>query len=247
MALRNRNLLFVFTCLLAGSVQAQLFKENSYVDLAVSGANGRLSTSLQGYRLHGIGSKKKIKIGYGLRFTNFVGANRYYTTAPARFTSPIQNIGTLFSETYLENIDTIATATAVTNSLNVAIHFQYDFNSQLSAGFNIDAVGLSFGPEKKFNVISSIYDPNQAPVQAGSPTRLNVLLTSDNDIGSLNSEFYLRYAFAGRWGIRVGFTFLFSEYRTHKELSFDNGRIVNDRYRYKASMALVGVGYRIFK
>ncbi|HEX6224292.1 MAG TPA: hypothetical protein VFZ52_07775, partial [Chryseolinea sp.] len=74
----------------------------------------------------------------------------------------------------------------------------------------------------------------------------NLLLTSDNDIGSLNSEFYLRYKFNSKLSLRAGYAFVFSEYRTHTSLSFDEGRIVNDRFRYKAAMAFVGVTFKPF-
>ncbi|HEY0653616.1 MAG TPA: hypothetical protein VGD65_10840 [Chryseosolibacter sp.] len=187
-----------------------------------------------------------LKVGYGVRFTSFVAANKFYTTAPARFTSPVQNLGTIFSETIEANIDTITTATSFTNSVNLAIYIEYAVTPRLDAGFNIDAGGFSFGPRKQFNVISSVFDANQSPVQTGAPTRFNLLLTSDNDIGSLNSEFYARYWLKEHVGMSAGLTFLFSEYRLNKDLSFDNGRIINDRYRYKAAMLLIGFTYKMF-
>jgi hypothetical protein len=220
------------------------YKFGNYFDLATSASNDQFSEALAWSHLHGIGKKGKIQIGYGVRFTNFVAANKYYTTAPAKFTSTTQNIGTIFSETIIENIDTITTATSITNSINLAIYLQYQISQKFDVGFNIDAIGFSFGPQKDFNIISSSFDPNQSPVQRGSPTRFNLLLTSDNDIGSLNSEFYLRYWLTRKIGIRTGYTFLFSEYRTEKNLSFDSGRIVNDRYRYKAGMALLAVTFK---
>ena len=114
-------------------------------------------------------------------------------------------------------------------------------------GFNIDAIGFSFGAEKKANIISSVYDPGQARIQLASPTTFNLLLTSDNDYGSLNSEFYLRYWIDEKIGLRLGYTFLFTEYTTNQKLSFDNGRILNDRYRLKSSMLMLGVTYTPFK
>jgi hypothetical protein len=187
-----------------------------------------------------------LKVGYGVRFTSFAGANKYYVTAPSKYTSPVQSIGTIFSETIKENIDTVTTATAFVNSLNLDIYIQYAISKRIDIGFNIDAAGFSFGPEQQFNIISSTLDPGQSPVVAGSPTRWNVLLTSDNDIGSLNSEFFIRYAIRSKIGVRAGYTFLFTEYTLDRELSFDGGRIMNDRYRYKASMAMIGVSYKPF-
>ena len=223
------------------------YRLNNYFDIGVSAGSGKFAAALAWSHLNAIGKKKqKFKIGYGVRFTSFTGANKYYTTAPASLTSTAQGLGTFFSEDVVENIDTITTATTLTNSLNLAIYFQYDLSPKFDVGFNIDAVGFSFGPAKQFNVISSSFDAGQSPIQMGSPTSFNLLLTSDNDIGSLNSEFYLRYWITKKIGVRAGFTFLFSEYRTDQKLSFDNGRIENDRYRYKAGMALIAVSYKPF-
>lgn len=246
----KRYFLLILAFIAASSLKGQeqtTSKPTTLADIALSGSGGRFSWALEGYRMHGFGRTKKFKLGYGIRFTSFVAANKYYTTAPAKYTSPVQNIGTIFSETFTENIDTITTATAVTNSLNAAFHLHYDFNDKWGAGTNIDVIGFSFGRTRSFNIISSVYDPNQAPIQKAQPTRFNLLLTSDNDIGSLNSEFYVRYAINPRVSLRAGYTFLFSEYRTERDLSFDGGRIVNDRYRNKAAMGLLAVSLKPFQ
>ncbi|MEJ7644796.1 MAG: hypothetical protein WKF87_09380 [Chryseolinea sp.] len=223
------------------------YRTNNFFDLALSGGNGKFSGALSWSHINTLTKKiPNLKVGYGIRFTSFVAANKFYATAPAKYTSSVQNLGTIFSETIDENIDTIATATASTNSLNVTIHIEYSITPKLGAGINIDLVGFSFGPEKTFNVISSSFDPNQSPVQQGSPTRFNLLLTSDNDIGSLNSEFFLRYRLGEKISVRAGVTFVFSEYELSNELSFDNGRIMNARYRHKAAMGMIGLTYKPF-
>jgi hypothetical protein len=223
------------------------YKNHNHFELSASGSSGKFSGALSWAHVNTLTKRiPKLKIGYGLRFTSFTAANKFYVTAPARYTSPAQNVFTIFSETIAQNIDTLATPTANTNSLNVAIYIEYAITKKFDLGFNIDVVGFSFGSEKEFNVLSSSFDANQSPVQKGSPTRHNLLLTSDNDIGSLNSEFFIRYWPKENFGLRLGFTFLFSEYRTSNELSFDNGRIVNDRYRYKAGMPMFGLTYKPF-
>lgn len=240
-------LIFITICIDTGEAMAQEYRYNNYLDLAVSGSSGRISGALSWSHLHGIGKKeRRLNVGYGLRFTSFVAANKFYTTAPAKYTSPVQSVATIFSETIAANIDTVTTATAVTNSLNAALFIHYRIARRWFAGVNIDVVGFSFGPKKTFNVISGSFDPGQAPVQMGSPTSFNLLLTSDNDIGSLNSEFYMQYWITARIGARLGYTFLFSEYRTDVRLSFNDGEIVNDRYRYKAGMALLAVTFKPF-
>lgn len=223
------------------------YKYAQTIDLALSTSTNNFSASLSWFHANNILKKiPKLKVGYGLRYTTFVGANKYYTTAPAKFTSTVQNLGTIFSRTIQENIDTITTPTGVTNCLNIGVSIEYAITSRLDAGFNIDVLGFSFGPKQNFNIISSSFDANQSPVQTGSPTRWNVLLTSDNDIGSLNSEFFLRYWISNKFAVRVGYSFLFSEYKTENKLSFDNGRIVNDRYRYKAGMLLLALTFKPF-
>jgi len=219
---------------------------DSFFDLATSTASGRFSAAASWSRIYSFGKKERLQIGYGLRLTSFVGANKFYTTAPAKYTSTRQDIATIFSETIEENIDTLTTATVITYCLNVTFNAQYRLTRRWDIGLNIDVAGISFGPGRRFNIISSSFDADQAPVQYGAPTRFNLLLTSDNDIGSLNSEFFARYWITAKIGVRGGYTFLFSEYRTDRELSFDTGRIKNDRYRYKAAMALLAVTYKPF-
>lgn len=243
--------LFLVIALAASAAHAQPRELQStaavnILDLATSAASGKFSAALSFSRHHSIALKNKLQVGYGLRFTSFIGANQYYTTAPAKYTSPVQNLGTIFSKTITENIDTITTATTAVHALNLAMHLQFAFNPRIDFGFNIDVVGLSFGSQKQFNIISSSFDGNQTPVQAAAPTTFNLLLTSDNDIGSLNSEFFVRYWLSERVGLRIGYTFLFSEYTTNNPLSFNSGEIVNDRYRLKASMLLLAISFKPF-
>lgn len=246
-----KNLL-VSIVLLLGAIIANAqgntrYGDNVYIDLAGSASSKRFAGALSATHFSTpLKRIPRLQIGYGLRFTTFVAANQYYTTAPAKFTSPVQSLGTIFSRTIEENIDTISTATAVTYSLNAVLHIQYRIHRRVSAGFNIDLAGVSFGPEKQFNVISSVYDRGQSPVVTASPTRWNLLLTSDNDLGSLNSEFYALVQVNERIGIRGGYAFVFSEYRTTEDLSFDQGRIMNDRYRHKAGMVMLSISYRPF-
>lgn len=227
--------------------QTSSYRSNNQIELSASTSGGKFASALSWSHMSAVTKRiPNLKIGYGIRFSTFIAANKFYVTAPAKYTSPVQNLGTIFSETIEANIDTITTTTTNTNSLNIAFHIEYAITKRITLGFNIDAVGFSFGPEKTFNIISSSFDPNQSPVQVGSPTRLNLLLTSDNDIGSLNSEFFARVWLSDKLALRGGMTFLFSEYRLANHLSFDNARIMNDRYRYKAPMAMIGITYKPF-
>jgi hypothetical protein len=238
------NLIFTFGC--AMGQDRMDHRSSNLFDLAVSASPGQFSTAASWVHMHRLGKKERLQLGYGVRLTSFVGANKFYTTAPAQYTSTRQDIATIFSETIDSNIDTITTATAITYCLNATFNAQYRIAPRWDIGLNIDIAGVSFGPPRKFNIISSSFDASQQPVEPGSPTQFNLLLTSDNDIGSLNSEFFVRFWATPKIGLRGGYTFLFSEYRTHQELSFDNGRIVNDRFRHKAGMALVAITFKPF-
>jgi hypothetical protein len=231
-------------------VQAQ--EEKGYSSPHIFGAcvsvgDKDAAVALDWSRLHGIGKKKqRFNIGYGVRYTGFLGANKLYTTAPSKFTSTVQGPGTIFSETIENNIDTLAiTKSSQTNSINASIHLQYRLGKagRAEIGFNIDAIGFSFGSNKTGTIVSSVLDANSPPVVDAKPTVLNLLLTSDNDIGSLNSEFYLRYWLSSKVALKTGFTFYFSEYQTKQKLSFDQGRISNDRFRYKSGMFMLGISW----
>jgi hypothetical protein len=225
------------------------YRFNNNYDLAFSVGDKEVVGALSWNHFHGIGKKKqRFKIGYGIRFTSYYGysAGKLYTTAPSKYTSTTQGLGTIASETIEKNIDTLAFANPQMNSLNLSINLQYSITKKLEVGFNIDAVGVSFGGKQIGSIISSVYDPGQSFVQDAKPTTFNLLLTSDNDIGSLNSELYLRYWLSEHFGVRAGYTFYFSEYTTTQNLAFDSGRIQNDRFRLKSGLLMLGVTYRPF-
>ena len=222
----------------------EYFHKNNYFDVAFSAANNKFSEAVSWSHLHLIGNKNHLKIGYGLHFTNYNARNENYTTAPAKLTSSKQNLGTIFSPNIVENIDTLSIPSTHTNFLNLSIHLQYSIK-KIDINFNIDAAGFSFG-----NKPTGMYKINSSSTSSGnlyahdqkiSATVYNVLLTSDNDIGSLNSELTIRYWINDKLAIRAGYCFLFSEYTTDHKL-----RLENNRFRYKSRMVLIGITYSPF-
>ncbi len=206
------------------------YKYNNNFDLALGAGSGQFSGALYWVHFHGIGEKKKFKIGYGIRFTSYFGSNQNYITAPAELTGKPESIDTLFM------------TKAQSNALNLSINLQYSFSSKLDVGFNIDAVGLSFGGKQTGKFISSIRPTTVSETQAASITSFNTLLIGDNDIGTLNSELYVRYWLSDKFGIKAGAGFLFTEYTTDNKLTFDN-----DRFRNKSMMGMIGITYTPFK
>ncbi len=183
--------------------------------------------SLSWTHFYGIGAKKNLRLGYGVRFNSFSGKNLAYSTADAKLISDDQ-------------IDTIGVAKANTNNIAITLNAKYRLIDKLDIGFNIDALGLGFGGEKE----TSLTNTNDASLTSfdtnnnASPTSMSVLLVGDRDIGMLNSEIYVGYWFTENLNARLGYSFLFTEYTTENELGFDN-----DRFRNKSGYLIFSVGY----
>jgi hypothetical protein len=242
---KNILLLFPFFCLVLNAqesvVQTNKYKFNNNFDFALSTNGNQSSGALSWVHFHAVTKNKRFKIGYGVRFTSQVGFNLTYVTAPAKLTSKQTGPQVLFSKTYEENVDTFFVSSTQHNSLNLSINLQYTIKDKLDIGFNIDAVGFSFG-KNVAGKYSSYQDKINVQEQKANPTTLNLLLVSDNDIGSLNSELYARYWFNSKWGIKAGATFLFTEYTTINKL-----RLENNRWRNKSLMAMVGITFSPFR
>jgi hypothetical protein len=244
---KTLNIFLLVLVVLTGYVNAQELGKVSYksahnVGLSVGASSGQWATALDWSHLHGIGKKnQRFKIGYGIRYTGYVGSDLNYTTAPALLTSKQEGPQVLFSETFEENIDTLSLGSAQVNALNVVIHLNYSIMPKLDIGFNIDAVGFSFGASQRGTFRSSAQQSNSPMQPKANPTPYNLLLVSDNDIGSLNSEIFLRYWLHKKWALKAGAMFLFTEYKTENKLTFDN-----DRFRNKTLLLMLGVSFKPF-
>lgn len=217
------------------------YKYNNNFDLALATSGGQSLGALSWVHFHSITKKKRFKIGYGIRFNSQVGKNLNYVTAPAILTSKQTGPQVLFSEIFPENVDTFYVSKAQNNFLNISINLQYTIKEKFDVGFNIDAVGFSFGGKTtgKYIAYQSL---DNGTTQTAAPTSVNLLLVSDNDIGSLNSELYLRYWFKPKWAIKVGASFAFTEYTTKNKL-----RLENDRWRNKSLMGMIGITFSPFR
>lgn len=225
--------------------KASYFKNglNNYA-LAAS-TNGSVSVFSIGWNhLHAVSKNKKFRIGCGFRFNSNFGKGDY-RTAPSKLTSGVESPFVIFADDKLENFDTVSINNFAVNSLNASIHLNYAFNHKWEVEFNIDAVGFSFGKAVTADYNSSKrYSTNPAfsNTQEAKPTSYNLLLISDNDIGSLNSEIKIKYFFKPNWAINFGGTFIFAEYTTTNKLFKDN-----DRFRQKTFMPMIGISYNPFK
>jgi hypothetical protein len=186
-----------------------------------------------------LGKRKKFIIGIGGRMTAYVGANQYYSTAPADITSGSTGPGVFFKEDIIENIDTFLIAKPRVVAFNAMINLGYKVTQRISLGFNIDAIGFSVGNKTQGNYING----SQGQIVEAKPTAFNLLLVSDNDLGSLNSEFYGKYKLNDKISLKAAFQFLFTEYTT--EIAVQQFPEPNDRFRNKSSMFSAGVSFNL--
>jgi hypothetical protein len=232
-------------CLLGAAAHAQPLetaKTSRSIDLAGTIGSSQGSGALSYIYNWRFGKARKIEAGLGVRLTSVTGNKLTYTTAgPARltrsFTAPFV---IFFAGQKTENWDTLTVGQPFVNALNVTINLGYRFNPKLSAGFNIDLIGATFG-QKSSSVFKS--DGKTSTDPASKPTTFNLLLTGDHDRGSLNSEFFLKYQFTEKWGVRAIYQFLFTEYTAANVRQIAHDGTVIDRFRNKANNFGVGVSY----
>lgn len=230
----------VFSFAQSGNPPVDFKKTTQVLDLSLATKGDFTTVALSLNRLHGLGQSHRFRIGYGLRFTSAFGTNTDYRTAPAKLTSGSESIVALFSDDLVANIDTIRFPKTQINSLNISINLEYAISRKLEVGFNIDAIGVSFGGNQTgtFTANSPVRSSLSGTAQEAKPTAFNLLLISDSDQGSLNSEAYVRYRFTPKVSVRGGLGFQFNEYTTLRKLTLEN-----DRFRAKSAMPLLAVSY----
>lgn len=230
----------IFLMLISAGAFSQT-KTNKVQLLDLSGSIGSSQGSVSASYIHNwhLGKKQKFSIGAGARFTSYLGSNQYFVTAPAKITSGSTGPGVLFKENINANLDSLLMASPSMNALNLSINLGYKITSKLTAGFNIDAIGFSFGGEKQAKYVNGTTVTNTT----AKPTGFNALLISDNDLGTLNSELFATYSFNKKWSAKLGFKFLFTEYTTATNVQ--QVPEPNDRFRNKVSALLIGIRYQL--
>ncbi len=242
----NRILLLIGTVFLSLSSFSQTIQKDTlkklkinYLDLSVGFGQNQVLIASSFTHYWGIGKKQKLQLGIGARLTNSFGSDQYFTTANAKLTSGKTGLGVLFADDIPANIDSFFVGNPQINALNISLNSEYLITKKISVGFNIDLIGFSFGASKTGTYINN----GKTSLVGAKPTSLNVLLVSDNDKGSLNSEIFARYKLNSKWSLRGGAAFLFNEYTTNTAVQQLNG-ISNDRFRIKSLNVMVGVSYQ---
>lgn len=117
-------------------------------------------------------------------------------------------------------------------SFNAAFHLRARVAGPLRLGFNLDALGLSVGPERSRQALAAgPASPADGPVR---PVPANVLLGGLPDRGSLNSELYAAVALAGGLSLRVGYSHVTTGYEDDAS-----------RFRRFRNLAALGLSYQL--
>lgn len=241
----KKNIIFlvllVSTCgVVAQSPSPKTKKINKYADLAVTAGASQGSAALSYVHNWKIGKKEKWEIGIGARLTSYFGVKKDYVTAgPARLTrSHTVPFLIFFAGLETQNWDTLNIQRPFTNSLNASVNFGYHFSKKISAGFNIDLIGVTVGRKTSGiltgNGVTRI-DPEV------KPSAFNLLLTGDHDLGSLNSEFFLAYKLNNKWSLRAIYQFYFSEHKTTNLSQIAADGTLNNRFRNKINAFGIGI------
>lgn len=223
--------------------QQQLPANNQFVDLTATVGKDQGAVAASYVYNWQLGQKRKFEIGIGGRFTSYFGTKKDFLTAPAKLArSTTFPFIIVFAGQQEKNFDTLTVQRPFVNTVNLTANLGYHLSSRWYTGFNIDVIGFTFG--KKTNAVFTS-DGVTVTEPVAKPAAFNVLLTGDNDYGSLNSEFFLRYDLNQRWSIRGVYQFLFAEYKTTTVKQIAPDGTSNNRFRNKANNFGVGVSYKI--
>jgi long-subunit fatty acid transport protein len=217
------SLLILITERIIAQEASTLKANRNQLDIGAGFGSGQTGISTSFIHNWYLGSKKKLFLGAGARFTNQFGKDIYYESAPASLAG--ESVST----------DSIFINSPSVSSFNAVINLGYRFSEKFQVGFNIDAIGFSFGGNKNARFIGN----GNTLSTTAKPTNFNILLVGNNDQGTLNSQFYLQYHINKKIGFKAAYQYLFTEYTTATEVQVSPKR--NDRFRNRASQVYLGL------
>lgn len=230
---------------------------NSGLDLGMAYSKSNYNPSLAYYQLINIGERKIISLGWTARLGAFYGDNLDYYTAPARLTRGKTGLGALSGPIINSNIDTVRFDYITMTSFTVGVRAQINLG-WLELGASADILGLTLGKYRtgryqsstgKFMIHGSsgkdsvsVYYQGANTFQQAHPSRLNVRLLGDNDIGTLSTEVYARVRLNQRLGIKAGYQLLTTEVTvTNRDIIADN-----NRFRHRTGLVYVALSFPLF-
>jgi len=213
------------------------------IDYMLGVGAGQTNVSLSYQAGWKFGEKKKLVMGVGVRSNAFFARNKYFVTAPAKLVKGEAGPAALFKDKITANMDSVQIANANAYSINILVHLGYSFTDKLKVGFNIDVIGFSFGSSVNGVYINGNDPANSNQPVSAAPSGFNLLLVGENDLGSLNSEFFVTYAINDKWALKAGAQHIFMEYTT--TTAIQQFPEPNDRFRITPTVVCAGVVYTI--
>jgi hypothetical protein len=225
--MQKQVFLFLIAISLVSAAVAQKItdRKQRFADLSFGFGSSQGSIAAGYFYNLNLGVKKRFFIGTGVRFNAYYGSKINYLSAPAKLAGEESKT------------DTLVAPKPSVYAINALVNLGYNFSPKIQAGFNIDLIGFSFGPQGKPTFITN---GTSIPTQA-KPTGFNALLVGNNDRGTVNSEFYLRYKINNKFGVKAAYQYFFTELTTTTEVQTVPEK--NDRFRNKASLFSIGVSY----
>jgi hypothetical protein len=107
-------------------------------------------------------------------------------------------------------------------TFNIGVGAQYFVKNSLHFGFNIDVIGFSVAGNSGFNYTNT-ENGNKENIQL-KPSRLNLLLGNTNDIGTLNSQFFVGGNVWKKLWLKGGFS--------HTVFGFNGDALGSDYFKF---------------
>ncbi len=193
---------------------------NFNLAIATNGSAAVLSPSY--FQTWHLGKKRAIQLSYGVRHSHYFGKDRQHLSAPPEFYGDE------------EATDSVFVSDPKMGNIVLFIGASYLIKNRVELGFNIDAVGYTFGGDRDGIFTSSGVE---TPVTV-NPGSISALLVGANDIGMVKVEIFAGYKFNRKWSARLGIMNLFTEYRTPTEI-----QVGNTRFRAESRMPHLSVTY----
>ncbi|MCX7744112.1 MAG: hypothetical protein N2167_06060 [Flavobacteriales bacterium] len=198
------------------SLKLKSWKENHYVEMSLGMGSKIFTSSVAWHKMFNVAWKKRIKLGGGLRFNMANVTKRMFITAfPGR-----PDAGTYDSLFFDDH---------TIYSLNLTFHADVSFTRWLDGGFNLDVAGVSFGETTDASYRSATFLPATS-IEQVHPELFNVFAFGNNNRGTTNTQFYLRFWPGENFFIKAGYSLFHITENTVNTLNFSNNRFVTSSH-----------------
>ena len=220
--------------------KSKLLSKRLYLSGSFGQNNSTSVGALYSFRKKSDG-KLNFYIGARATYKRF-NISEYFLSAPAELSRGTTGWEAVTANRQPATIDTLTFNAGSNLAINLSVHASYRLakvlGMRLAAEVNADLLGMSMGP-----TISGTYSHNgQLWTTQAKPSSMNMFLLGDNNKGSLNSEFLLRFG-PDKISVHAGFGVSMWEHTTNTAIQKE-GEVYNDRFRMRSTTFVVGGRYR---